>query len=301
MPRKSYIDIAKGVAMLLVIMQHTGGGEVAITTLCKVDVPLFFLCSGLLAYKSEIAYFDKLKKITQRILLPFFSACLFASFFYDESPICIFTSVGKRGYWFLEALFIIFLIFYCQHKFFKKSLYLLIGSTVIIEVIFLLQSKFGPEGVNNILVIPYLARYYPCFIAGCLLTRNNITETKRITSSALLLIALTAFLLPSSGNVNFVSNIIGYLASSIYVYFLIKDIHIQIPAPISKSLVKIGQYSLDIYIIHFFVVKYYPHISDNPLLTFVASLSMALLISGFCILVSKLISRTTIFGFALNR
>lgn len=301
MPRKSYIDIAKGIAMLLVIMQHTGGGVSAIATLCKVDVPLFFLCSGLLAYKPEIIYGTQLRKITLRILVPFFAACLFASLFYNENPLHIFTSIGKHEYWFLEALYLILIVFYCQHKLFRHSYPLLICSSIGTEVCFLLLSKYGPEFIDNIAGFSYIARYYPCFIAGCVITRNHIDTTSKLLSSILLIVALTAFLIPSSGNINFLLNVFGYLLGAIYIYFLIKKMHAGLPKYISVPLIKIGQYSLDIYVIHFFIVKYYTHISDNPLLTFIAVICLALIISGFCILVSKIISRTTIFGIFLNR
>lgn len=61
--RETYLDIIKGVAMLLVVMQHVGGRlDEGMIFLCKVDVPLFFVVSGYLAMKSEINFRQELIK-----------------------------------------------------------------------------------------------------------------------------------------------------------------------------------------------------------------------------------------------
>lgn len=50
MERKTFVDVIKGVAIILVVMQHIGGNlNSGIRLLCKIDVPLFFICSGFLA------------------------------------------------------------------------------------------------------------------------------------------------------------------------------------------------------------------------------------------------------------
>lgn len=101
MERKIYIDVANGIAMLLVVMQHTGGMlDSGMRLLCKVDVPLFFVCSGYLAYKAQIDVWVQFKKYIRRILIPFFFACIAASIIFQESIIEIFSSYGKRGYLF---------------------------------------------------------------------------------------------------------------------------------------------------------------------------------------------------------
>lgn len=61
--REAYIDIIKGVAMLLVVMQYVGGHlNDGMTFLCKVDVPLFFVVSGFLAMKSNIIFRQDLSR-----------------------------------------------------------------------------------------------------------------------------------------------------------------------------------------------------------------------------------------------
>lgn len=79
MERKTFIDVAKGIAMILVVMQHIGAPQdVGLRFLCKLDVPIFFLCSGWLAYKQNINLIDSLKKAFTRLLVPFILACLAA-------------------------------------------------------------------------------------------------------------------------------------------------------------------------------------------------------------------------------
>ena len=59
-PREVFLDILKGLAMLLVVMQHVGGAlDAGMAFMCKVDVPLFFVVSGYLAMKPRIMLFDE--------------------------------------------------------------------------------------------------------------------------------------------------------------------------------------------------------------------------------------------------
>lgn len=61
--RETYLDILKGIAMLLVVMQHVGGRlNGGLVFLCKIDVPLFFIVSGYLALKSNMVLQHELIK-----------------------------------------------------------------------------------------------------------------------------------------------------------------------------------------------------------------------------------------------
>ncbi|MCH5327990.1 MAG: acyltransferase family protein [Coprobacter sp.] len=121
--RLSYIDVAKGVAMLLVVMHHCGGSlDRGMEILTMVDVPLFFLCSGYLAYKQTIDFPKEIIKKTKGILMPFVIILILMSIIRKVNVVDIFIKdITKSGYWFLEALYLIFLLWWgtvalCRHR-----------------------------------------------------------------------------------------------------------------------------------------------------------------------------------------
>lgn len=112
--RLTFVDIAKGVAMLLVVMHHCGGNlDRGMEIITIIDVPLFFLCSGYLAYKPTYRFRQELFKKVKGLLVPFVLTFCFISMWRGENVIDLFCNdITKSGYWFLEALFIIFLLWW---------------------------------------------------------------------------------------------------------------------------------------------------------------------------------------------
>lgn len=112
--RMTYVDIAKGVAMLLVVMHHCGGNlDRGMEVLTIIDVPLFFLCSGYLAFRQSYNYRQEFIKKTKSILLPFILAMCFISLWRGENAVDLFCNdITKSGYWFLEALYIVFILWW---------------------------------------------------------------------------------------------------------------------------------------------------------------------------------------------
>ena len=66
--RKSYIDMAKGMGILLVIFGHAATGlNEFVAWQCTFFMPLFFVCSGLCYTKPK-----SFKQNAQKILLPYY-------------------------------------------------------------------------------------------------------------------------------------------------------------------------------------------------------------------------------------
>lgn len=255
MERKAFIDVAKGIAMLLVVMQHTGGMlDPGIRLLCKVDVPLFFLVSGWLAWRPRIDIRRQLAKSSKRILVPFFLASLFASLYFGENPTDVFLSAGKRGYWFLEALFLMMLCFWTIYR---NRRTLCLGG-MFHEFIFLFLTKYGPEHMDNILCVSYLARYYPCFIIGALLRSNGVERIENVWAGVVLIVISWVGLGFSfeSTNVTFLAHVAGYASAAALAFMFVRRYSEKLPVFLQKSLAYVGVYSLNVYIIHFYFVHY---------------------------------------------
>jgi len=86
-----------------------------------LDVPLFFMCSGFLAYKSTIDYRLELRKKTISILIPFILAVAAAALIRGINIVSIFTDITKSGYYFLQTLYEIFLLYWLS-GFFKSEI-----------------------------------------------------------------------------------------------------------------------------------------------------------------------------------
>lgn len=120
--RISYIDMAKGIGIILVVAGHSGFlSESALTWIMSFHMPLFFILSGMLlshtnADRQNMSSF--LKKKARSILIPYFSfsalSILFsaildnASFasYLPNALLQTFTFYGISVLWFLPALFL---------------------------------------------------------------------------------------------------------------------------------------------------------------------------------------------------
>lgn len=296
--RLTYVDVAKGIAMLLVVMHHCGGSlDLGMTVLTMIDVPLFFLCSGYLAYKKRHDYTIEFKKKTKGILIPFILALLFVSLVRWKNPLWIFTNdITKSGYWFLEALWIVFLLYWfiagvCRNKL------AYFGSAACIELALLAAAKFSPAIVDNLFCFSSLARYFPCFMTGIYLRQYvSVTDfNHKLIGSLLVIISAIGFLYPfDSGNVTFIACILAYSASAALLFlFIIRD-EAALPAFVHSQLMLFGKYSLNIYIIHFFLVPHLPAaLPHSFIFDFLYSFVLAIVISYLSIIIGKFLTFTT--------
>lgn len=289
MERKTFIDVAKGIAMILVVMQHIGATQDAgLRFLCKLDVPIFFLCSGWLAYKQNINIIGSLKKTFTRLLIPFILACVAASVFYKENCIEILLSSAKHGYWFLEALFLMVIIFWGIYR----TSWSLIGGSIGIEIILLAITKYAPESINDILVIPYLSRYFPCFIAGAVLRLYNVESIAKWLGCSLLCVALVGLAYSmESTNISFLFHVCGYLCGAVIAFFIIKGFESNLPC--NRWIGYVGRYSLNVYILHFYFVPYIPFISDWFIVNLALMVVLAIIVVIISIVVGKILTYTT--------
>lgn len=153
--RISWIDSAKGLGIILVVLGHNIPPEPAVSLIYAFHMPLFFFLSGYLENPDKYSTIDKLlfAKL-KRLIMPYFlfnimtySYWLFIDhpvYNYDNviKPIIgIFYGVGSNRWllhnsalWFLPCLFMIEFFFYLIHKYCPKK---------SIKFILLLFTLFG--------------------------------------------------------------------------------------------------------------------------------------------------------------
>lgn len=295
--RKTYIDIIKGVAMLLVVMHHCGRTQNAgMEMLTMMDVPLFFLCSGFLAYKEHYNYRREISKKAKGILLPFVIALLFVAFLRKVSPIDVFAyDITKSGYWFLEALFLAFVLWYGISAISRTDRSRLLTCATI-ELLLLVSAKLAPEIIDNIFVISSLVRYFPCFILGIALRKyGDKMLSNRFIGLGMLMAGIAGFSsVTGLKELDFVLCIVAYSCWAILMFRFIKSIEGNLPPLIANSLSIIGKYSMNVYIIHFFLLPAVPVLGYNSFLfDFTYSFAVALVVTALSLIIGKFLTIST--------
>lgn len=130
--RLDYIDITKGLGIILVVLSHTEHSELMYYT-SAFFVPVFFFCSGYTFSKKDISFSTCFRKQATKLLKPylFFSALLLLYFhdfslraiggilysryclypFDSGTDICHFMIVGNYPMWFLTCMVIAYLLY----------------------------------------------------------------------------------------------------------------------------------------------------------------------------------------------
>ncbi len=321
--RIEYIDALRGFTMMLVVIQHVasmcmclGGTSYFHHYLQQIRMPMFFLISGFVLYKSgviwnltHIGIFLK-KKFVVQILSTLVFFTVFAQI--KEYDIIVgITSEAKYGYWFTYTLFIYF-IFYsiiryiCRNRKYEDYVIVLVAAFFyVINWPPLYNSIPLPDYVKATLGIENWF-YFCFFLIGGLLKKHfdnvqNILD-KRITLAICILVyfLLNIYhdILPSSGILGvvfqFSKTISGILI--VFSFFRNKQFLFTKEKALGRSLQYIGRRTLDIYLLHYFLLptqlQYVTSIFQDypmPVIEFTFSLIIALIVIAFCLLISNII------------
>ena len=157
--RLDYIDIAKGLSIILVVLNHTELSEMLYYTSAFV-IPIFFFCSGYTTFKKDTPLNTCCLRHIVKFLKPYlffsillllyfhdFSLRAIAGIFYSryclypintESDICHLMIIGNYPMWFLTCMIIAFLlynllIYYPRYQYWLVGLYLIVtmGATFL--------------------------------------------------------------------------------------------------------------------------------------------------------------------------
>lgn len=163
--RIEYLDIAKGVGILLVVIGHCINSNSLIGKwIWTFHMPLFFIISGMLYDSSRYPYFSSFfRKKTKTLLLPLliFSILIITlkSFIFPES--FNINSLRKTlpdvAYWFIFILYLSEIIYYFINKFINntqtKSLVIL--SLPIISFILMKQCINLPYNISSVFICTF--------------------------------------------------------------------------------------------------------------------------------------------------
>lgn len=286
--RKQFIDFAKGIGIILVVLGHLDtGGQLSREMIYAFHMPLFFILSGIFA-KTKSDYKSYLKKSFCTLYIPYlfftvmdtviFSALnllrhqsvsaliksnLFALIGFDFK-------VNNRPLWFLFALFVIRIAYYFIDK--NKSVKYL-SAILCVAFVFLQNSGvFSPlKNCVFIMAVPGLAFYiFGNLLGKYILNLDKIIDENKDNSfvryilsvlSVIGLFVLLAFTAHANGSIDMTvykfGNAVLYFMNAFIGSFavLILSVLLSKIRVFSKPLIFYGSNSIIIMICHYYICR----------------------------------------------
>ncbi len=281
--RIPYIDALRGLSIALVVYSHVllftfGNNKIfAAQLIATVMLPLFFFISGFVAYKAAGHWTPaQIVKTTAR---KFMALIIPATIFYclflltmSEDIAGTFISHGFQRYWFPFALFGIFLIYYASSwlsRFFKSDKAHDIVLVIVPVVAFALLIKIFNIYWYQKYALSNVCLYLPFFVTGVLVRKHYSRVERLLSGSAVITVALIVFvaslLLCYHPGINqCVPHMLSWLlrllvvrvAGVIIVFtiFMRSAAYFAGGSRMAKVMVHVGRRTLDIYLIHYFLL-----------------------------------------------
>lgn len=315
--RIAYIDALRGFAMFLVVYLHItswGGfpiyGNIVGEVFGTFYLPLFFFISGYLLYKEQSYTKQETIKVLARKSLSYLVPMVVFSLLYSvarELSLSLYCPI----YWFMLVLIEMYAIYYLI-RFITNNESLFIGVLAAISIIgvSLITFKVGyGNKLYELLCLENLLKYFQFFTVGIIAKRYNDVYERVLRSSVINIVAIVAFIvaitLVRSYNAMECSPIIGGLMRSIIsryaglfiivsLFYRYKDFF-SANGPVSRTVQLIGKRTIDIYMIHYFLLSYSSMLVTKimelnyiPFEVFAISI-LALLNIAVCLLLSECI------------
>ena len=192
-PRIEFIDLAKGICILLVVVYHIDASLVDFPGLNALRMPLYFILSGLF-FKNYGGFLRFFEKKTNKILIPFlvfFSIDYIRLAFHRGdlylkfwlSPINAPFAMENSPIWFLAALFMCNIMFYLCFKISRNS--------IILGLIMLMTGFIGYQLTTNNIYLPFYTTQaingLPFFYVGWLIKKTPLLYPNKYDKFNLLL------------------------------------------------------------------------------------------------------------------
>ncbi len=179
--RVEYLDIAKGIGILLVYIGHSSldENEPLFQSIYSFHMPLFFMISGLLfSYKRNIGIRKTILGKIVSLLVPYFLFSLIYGLFYlmvGTNPLVyLWDGWGRVPLWFIPVLFLIEVFHLLLLE--GKNIYKVVV-VVILSVLFTYKIRVNGWLPYCVSEIPW---FYLCFITGYLLNKFGCSKVAAI-------------------------------------------------------------------------------------------------------------------------
>ena len=320
--------------MLMVVYGHVGSElHPGICSSQRViwlfSLPLFFFIYGFFSTSSlqngrTISYFQKLSSKLKYQFVPTICMWLLFLVIFGVSVKESLLQETKSGFWFVYVAiqyYLVYMLYYILIEYRFKSKY--IHATFVIGICFTSQLLLG--FLNNIqseflqiLSAHNFLTYLPFFFLGVLCKRGNDKFNQlisnKIISGALLVIFIGIFFIPT--NMSFMGKLGGVV--NIFIYLLQRICGLLIlfrtfqyysstfsrATRVGRVLIFIGQYTLEIYLVHMFILLSlglsgvtglygWDIINKIWAVQIIIYGSISLFICGCCLLIARILRLTT--------
>lgn len=264
------LDLIKAFAIYLVIMDHLISGTDGIdnpfrTFIYSCHMPLFFFVSGVLAYRKIDSFKDIGDFFSKkcRLLIPVFV-------FGMGNVIILNQNVGefliwhKFGLWFLWTLFLFFAIYsMCQAVLVKnRNKFVEVLTLLVPALICIYLRKYKDSNLGG--VFNFLNLYnYVFFLAGVMIKRYD--TNKLIMNDSLQVIFFCIYLVSLATGIpalNILMKLCGVLFAYMVTLRLTSCWSVDNLTAWQNVLMKVGQSSLFIYVLHYYFIRGVRHLPD---------------------------------------
>lgn len=288
-------------------------------------MPLFYFISGFVFFKDNRDWNSTtlkqfiFSKVRIQLLSTFVFFTLFCWLFQKDIKSSIFNS-EKEAYWFTYVLFIFFILYIgidiitCRLSKKKSFNNFTIITSFVVGILLYYSKNNGsllnilPPQMTTLLSISkweyFLFFSFGCFIHKYYVYFLRMQNLKYVKGLALFIFVCASICLfyQNINNFIYIHNYILKLITALFgimlVMLLFKDneCHLSNSTKLGNCLQYIGKRTLDIYLLHYFFLPYnmsfvgnWLKIYPNPLLEFILSSSIALIVIVCCLLISKII------------
>ncbi len=315
-----YIDALRGFIIFLVVYHHAlykcfNGGSIFDMAALNVRMPIFFLVSGLLAYK-PLEYWTRentakqLVKKVRQLIIP--TVLFYIAYYYvtpGTDPFSNFIEHGWLHYWFTPTLFEFFVIvllvnYLTRHNGMVNAICLILATTVC--VVMCDDGVLPPKLYLHIQGYNVRA-YMPFFVLGIFVRKHYDCVIKVMGNWWVVMGLMTIFVVLTVLQMRHPGNLVviaSRFAGAMGIFALFATVRDSFTATsrISRCITHVGRRTLDIYLIHFFFILplplintyIYSHIPSMP--PFVYVLTYSVVVTLLSLAVSALLRKNKPLG-----
>ncbi len=267
--RLEYIDAARGLAIFTVVYSHIclfcvpeyHSASALIDFLRIYFLNGFFFISGLLANNTVCSTSNVrslLWKRTYQLLIPAVIVGLTYAYAHNISTLSFFFNEAKYGYWFTISLFEMYVIYYMYSLLFNRIISKKVSTVIFVLICFSLyfafKSKPAPQTINGLLGWKDTMFYIPFFSIGLLFSQYKylIHKIENKTPFLIFIGLCLSYYMP-------VPLLIQRIFVVVFVVWMIHELYAR-PSKsklingIKKFLLFVGNNSLEIYFLHYFIL-----------------------------------------------
>ena len=343
--RIEYIDALRGFTMLLVVFAHVEGfgffnfshQTMTNSFLSSFRMPLFFFISVFVAYKLEkcdcLWYARSVRKKMRIQLIPtLFFGLIYTYLYLGKDFSSFIADPAKLGYWFTIALLEMFLVYYTVNLIVKDRnkheviwFFSLVGIAISMYLL-KLPFKYYPilKTIGNYSSLHYTFEYFQFFVFGLfaskyrnqfghLLDNGTVMAVVMLLFSSLCYVKFNMVDILLQGKVDiwiiistFLGTVIGYLGIVVVFCFFRKyQSSVSSSCRLGRTLQYVGRRTLDIYMIHYFLLPTLPGIGDflksssNVIVELMLGFGLSVAIIGLCIMISNVIRTSDLLAYYL--